>query len=103
MTTRNTRKHKPVHPGEILRLDFMEPMGITAYRLAKETGVSAQHWGRLIHGTRGITADLALRLARYFGTSPQVWMGLQARYDLDVVEDAAGAEIEKRIKPLRAA
>ena len=103
MTTRNIRKLKPVHPGEVLRLDFLEPMGITAYRLSKETGVSAQHWGRIIIGTRGITADVALRLARFFGTSAQVWMGLQARYDLDVAEDQSGREIEQRVKPLNPA
>lgn len=99
----NTRKHKPVHPGEVLRLDFLEPLGISIYRLAKETGISQQHFGRIIHGTRGISGDVALRLARYFGTSAQVWMGLQSQYELDVAEDKAGREIEKRIKPLRAA
>ncbi len=98
-----TRKHKPVHPGEVLKLDFLEPMGITAYRLSKETGISAQHLGRIIMGTRGITADVALRLARFFGTSAQVWMGLQTHYELDRVEDESGREIELRVKPLKAA
>ena len=74
----------PVHPGEVLRQDFLEPMGITAYRLAKETGMTALHIGRIIKGTRGISGDAALRFARYFGTSAQVWIGLQAQYDLDV-------------------
>lgn len=98
-----TRKFKPVHPGEVLRLDFLEPMGISVYRLAKETGVSAQHLGRVVNGTRGVSGDLALRLARFFGTSAQVWMGLQARYDLDAAEDAAGREIQKRVRPYKAA
>ena len=98
-----TRKLQPVHPGEILRLDFMTPLGISAYRLSKETGVSAQHLGRILKGTRGITADVALRLGRFFGTSAQVWIGLQGRYDLDMAQDRAGREIERRVRPFRAA
>jgi antitoxin HigA-1 len=96
-------KHKPVHPGEVLRFDFMDPMGLSAYRIAKEIDVSAQQLGRILNGTRGVSADLALRLARFFGTSAQVWMGLQAQYDLDVAEDRAGREIEKRVRPFKAA
>jgi antitoxin HigA-1 len=98
-----TRKLKPVHPGEILRLDFLEPMGLSVYRLSKETGVSAQHLGRIVAGTRGITAEVALRLARFFGTSAQVWLGLQVEYDLDAAEDAAGQQIQRRVKPWKAA
>ena len=97
------RKHKPIHPGEVLLHDFLEPMGITAYRAAKETGISAQHVGRIINGTRGISGDVALRLARFFGTSAQVWMGLQAQYELDVAEDKAGRDIERNVRPWRAA
>lgn len=97
------RKHKPIHPGEVLLHDFMEPMGITAYRLAKETGISAQHVGRIIKGTRGIGGDVALRLARFLGTSAQVWMGLQARCDLDEAEDRIGREVEKQVRPYKAA
>ena len=97
------RKLKPLHPGEVLRLDFLEPMGISVYRLAQATGVSAQHLGRIVKGTRGLSGEVALRLARYFGTSAQVWMGLQAQYELDRAEDAAGAEIRKRVRPLKAA
>lgn len=97
------RKHTPVHPGDVLRLDFLEPMGVSVYRLSKETGISAQQYGRILKGSRGISADVALRLARFFGTSARVWMGLQAQYDLDVAEDAAGREIQKRVRPLRAA
>ena len=100
---KQTRKLKPIHPGEVLEHDFLKPLGISVYRLAKETGVSAQQFGRIIKGTRGISGDVALRLARYFGTSPQVWMGLQARYDLDLAEDQAGREIQKRVRPLKAA
>lgn len=97
------RKHKPVHPGEVLWHDFMEPMGITAYRLAKETGISAQQIGRILKGTRGISGETALRFARFFGTSAQVWMGLQSQYDLDVAEDTAGREIAKQVRPWKAA
>lgn len=99
----NRRKLKPVHPGEVLRLDFLDPLGITAYRLSKEIGITQQHLGRILKGSRGVSADVALRLARFFGTSAKVWMGLQAQYDLDVAEDAAGSAISKRVKPLRAA
>lgn len=95
-------KLRPVHAGEVLRLDFLEPLGMSVYRLAKETGVSAQHLGRIIKGTRGVSGEVALRLARFFGTSAQVWMGLQARYELDVAEDEAGREIEKRVQPFKA-
>ena len=98
-----TRKLSPVHPGEVLRLDFLEPMGVSMYRLAKDTGISQQHIGRIVKGTRGISGDVALRLARYFGTSARVWMGLQAQYELDMAEDAAGRKIEKRVRPLKAA
>lgn len=98
-----SRKHKPIHPGEVLYHDFMEPLGITAYRLAKDVGVSPQHIGRVVKGQRGIGGDLALRLARYFGTSAQLWVGLQARYDLDVAEDQSGPEIARRVRPFQAA
>lgn len=100
-TTR--RKHKPVHPGEVLWHDFLEPMGITVYRLAQETGVSAQQFGRIIKGTRGVSGDVALRLAKFLGTSPQLWMGLQAQYELDVAEDESGREIARNVRPWKAA
>lgn len=96
-------RHKPIHPGEVLKHDFMDPMGITAYRLAKEIDITAQQIGRIIHGQRGVGADMALRLARFFGTSARLWMDLQAQYDLDVAEDNAGRDIEQRVKPYRAA
>lgn len=96
-------KHKPIHPGEVLKRDFLEPLGITAYRLSKETGITAQHIGRVIKGERGIGGDMALRLARYFGTSAQLWMNLQAQYELDIAEDQAGRAIAKRVKPYKAA
>ncbi len=97
------RKLPPVHPGAVLRLDFLEPLDLTAYRLAKETGMSQQHIGRILLGTRGIGGDTALRLARYFGTSAQLWMNLQTAYDLDRAADELGDEIEKRVQPRKAA
>lgn len=99
----SARKHKPVHPGEILWHEFMQPLGITKYRLAKETGMPADRVGRLVRGTRAFTGDTALRLARYFGTSAQFWMNLQAHYDLDEAEDRIGREVEKQVRPWRAA
>ena len=95
---RKPDKHAPIHPGEVLKHDFMVPMGITDYRLAKDIGITAQQIGRIVHGTRNITADSALRLARYFGTSAELWMDLQARYDLDRVRDEHGPDIN-RITP----
>lgn len=96
-------KHKPVHPGEILRTEFLEPLGITMYRLGKETGMPGDRVSRLVAGTRAFTGDTALRLARFFGTTPAFWMNLQARYDLDCAEDEVGREIERNVKPWKAA
>lgn len=98
-----SRKLKPVHPGEVLKHEFLEPLGISAYRLAKETGITAQHYGRILKGASGITGDVALRLARFFGTTGEFWMNLQTRWELDTAEDAAGTEIAKRVRPFRAA
>src|ERR1043165_9440888 len=96
-------KHKPVHPGEILQLEFLEPMDISMYRLAKETGMPAHRIGRLVRGTRAITADHPLRPSPLFGTTPEFWMTLQARYDLECAADEIGRRIERRVKPWRAA
>ena len=96
-------KHKPVHPGEILDLEFLEPLNITKYRLAKETGMPADRVTRLVKGTRAFTADTALRLGRYFGTSAVFWMNLQARYDLECAADERGRMIQKRVRPFKAA
>lgn len=101
--TTKSKKHKPVHPGEVLRHDFLELLGISAYRLAKELGISQQQIGRLLMGTRGITAESALRLARFFGTPATLWMNLQSTYDLEVAKAKHGKEIERRVKPYKAA
>ena len=84
----------PIHPGEILAEDFMKPIGLSQYRVAKDIGVSPLRISQIIRGKRSISADTALRLARYFGTSAVVWLRLQARYDLEMAE----AQISKRIK-----
>jgi antitoxin HigA-1 len=90
----------PVHPGEILLEEFLEPMGISQYRLAKAVAVSPRRINEIVHGTRAVSADTALRLARYFGTSERFWLNLQAQYELDVEYDRIGKQIEKEIKPL---
>jgi addiction module HigA family antidote len=78
----------PVHPGEVLQEEFLEPLALSQYRLATDISVPARRIDEIVHGERAVTADTALRLARYFGTSPQFWMNLQAQYDLDVHTDA---------------
>jgi addiction module HigA family antidote len=86
-------KLPPVHPGEVLLEDFMKPLGLSQYRVAKDMGVPSLRISQIVRGQRSITADTALRLARYFGTSAAVWLRLQARYDLERAE----AKIAKRI------
>lgn len=78
------KAHAPIHPGEILLEEFLEPMGVSQYRLAKDISVPPRRINEIVHGKRGITADTALRLARYFRTSERFWMNLQTRYDLEV-------------------
>jgi addiction module HigA family antidote len=98
-----TKKLDPVHPGEILQKEFLEPMGLTQNRLALALGVPARRINEIVLGKRGITADTALRLARYFKMSPQFWLGLQMDYELDVAEDMLEGRIEKEVIPMSAA
>jgi len=93
----------PVHPGETLREEFLKPLGITANRLAIELRVPVTRVNDIVRGKRSISADTALRLGKYFGTTPQFWMNLQSNYDLELAQDARGEEIEDRIRPHRAA
>lgn len=93
----------PVHPGEILLEDFLKPLEITRYRLAKSIGVPQRRIDEICAGKRAITADTALRLARYFGTDAQSWMNLQAGYDLEMAGIALNKRIAKEVKPLRKA
>ena len=90
----------PVHPGEILREDFLAPLGMSQYRLAKAIGVPLPRVNDIVRGKRAITADTALRLARFFNTTPQFWLGLQAQYDLDRAGDELGDRLEREIEPL---
>ena len=93
----------PIHPGETLREDFLKPLGLTANRLATELFVPVTRVNDIVRGRRAITADTALRLARYFGTTPQFWINLQSNYDLEVAQDVKGSEISSRVRPHRAA
>jgi addiction module HigA family antidote len=90
---------KPLHPGKLLRTEFLEPMGISAYRVAKDIGVPINRIASILAGRRGITADTALRFARYFGTDAQSWINLQARYDLEMTRRASGKRIDREVKP----
>jgi antitoxin HigA-1 len=89
----------PVHPGEILREDFMVPMKLSMNRLALDLRVPVTRIAEIVHERRGITPDTALRLARYFSTTPRFWMNLQAAYDLDVAQDELADEVEKDVRP----
>ncbi|MCP4608263.1 MAG: HigA family addiction module antidote protein [Planctomycetes bacterium] len=96
-------KIPPVHPGEILREEFMLPMGLTSYRIAKDIGVPLPRIHDIVNEKRGISADTALRLGRYFGTTPDIWLNIQARYDLDLAEDRLGERLNTEVKKLQLA
>jgi len=96
MSTRSGQL-EPIHPGEILLQDFMKPMGISINRLARELSVPPGRISAIVNGKRAITADTALRLARYFRVSPEIWTGLQSDFELRVARRAVGAEIERRV------
>ena len=93
-------KLSPVHPGEILQKEFIEPLGLTQNKLAMALHVPARRINEIVLGKRGLTADTALRLARYFGMSPQFWLGLQMDYELDVAEDSLEDKLEREITPM---
>ena len=90
---------QPVHPGEVLLEEFLKPMELSQNRLALEMGVPPRRINEIVLGKRGITADTALRLGRYFGMSPQFWLGLQMDYDLDVAEDELRGRLKKEVRP----
>ena len=92
-------KMKPVHPGEILREEFLVPLEMSAYALAKAINVPQTRIAEILHERRSITADTAVRLGRFFRTSPDVWMNLQSRFDLETTLDARGKEIEATVQP----
>jgi len=87
----------PIHPGEILLEDFMKPLGISINRLARDIVVPPGRISAIVNGERSISADTALRLGKYFGVSPEVWVGLQADYDLRIAQRTIGAEVERRV------
>ena len=91
-------KLHPIHPGEILKEEFLDTMGITQYKLSKDINVPARRINEIIQGKRSITADTALRLGRYFGMSPQFWVNLQSHYDLEIQQDKLGTRLESEVK-----
>lgn len=92
-------KLNPIHPGEVLLEEFLKPMNLSQNRLAIDIGVDARRINEIVLGGRSVTADTALRLARYFEVSPQFWLGLQAEYDLDIAMDALGNRLDREVRP----
>ena len=93
------RDFPPIHPGEILVTEFLEPMGISQYRLAKDIGVTPRRINEIVHGRRGITADTALRLGRFFNMEAQFWLNLQTHYDMEVALEALEDRLDKEVHP----
>jgi addiction module HigA family antidote len=91
----------PIHPGEFLRLDFLEPLEMSQYRLAQELKVPQVRISEIVRGKRSITADTALRLARFFGNSARFWLGIQEQYELDVADAELGKRLEREIQPFK--
>jgi addiction module HigA family antidote len=98
-----TKKIPPVHPGEILFKEFLEPLEISQYRIAKDISVPPRRINEIVHGKRSITADTALRLSRYFGTSDRFWLNLQMRFDLEVEKDRLKNRLEREVSILETA
>jgi antitoxin HigA-1 len=94
------KRLSPIHPGEILLEEFLEPMGISQYRIAKDIGVPPRRINEIVHGNRAVSADTALRLAKYFGTSERFWLNLQVRYELEIEKDRLGDRLETEVIPL---
>ena len=93
-------KLPPVHPGEVLLEEFLKPLGISQYRLAKDTRVPPRRINEIVHGKRSVTADTALRLSRYFGTSERFWLNLQTRYELEREKDRLGDRLTREVRAL---
>ena len=93
------RDFSPIHPGEILVSEFLEPLGISQYRLAKDIGVTPRRINEIVHGRRAISADTALRLGLFFGMEAQFWMNLQSRYDMEVTRDQLQDKIKEEVRP----
>jgi len=92
-----TKKMTPIHPGEVLSEEFLNPMAISQYKLAKDISVSPRRINEIVHGKRAVSADTALRLGRYFGMSPQFWLNLQSHYDLAMAEDQIGSRLTEEV------
>ena len=92
------RDYPPIHPGEILQAEFMEPLGLTQYRLAQDIGVPVMRINRIVHGERGISADTALRLARYFGMSVEFWTGIQTHYEVEKAKMDLAGRLDEEVK-----
>lgn len=97
------KKLVPIHPGEILLEEFLQPLGISQYRLAKAISVPARRINEIVHGQRAVSADTALRLSRFFGTSDRFWLNLQSRYDLEMEKDRLGKRLEKEVEVFKKA
>jgi addiction module HigA family antidote len=93
------RDFSPIHPGEILVAEFLEPLGISQYRLAKDIGVTPRRINEIVHGRRAISADTALRLGQFFGMEAEFWMNLQSRYDMEVTREQLQDKIKKEVRP----
>ena len=94
------RKLEPIHPGEVLLADFLEPLLLSQYRLAQDISVPPRRINEIVHGKRAVSADTALRLARFFGTTEQFWLNLQARFDLEVQRDLLGGRLAREVRVL---
>ncbi len=94
------KKLSPIHPGEVLLEEFIKPMSLSQNRLAIDIGVDTRRINEIVLHKRAVTADTALRLSRFFGNSPEFWMGLQTQYDLDVAEDHLGKRLDREVRPL---
>jgi addiction module HigA family antidote len=100
---KKNRRMPPVHPGEILREDLMKPLGLSLNSLARDLKVPVTRMSEIVNGRRGLNADTALRLSRYFGSTPEFWINLQGAYDLRVTIDSAADRIEREVRPRKAA
>jgi addiction module HigA family antidote len=103
MAGRKSKKIPPIHPGETIREDVLKPLGLSVNRLSMDLHVPVTRMNEIVNGRRSITADTALRLARYLGTSAQFWLNLQARYDLERAEDQLATRVENEVRPRQAA
>lgn len=98
MPIRKAARLAPIHPGEVLLVDFLEPLALSQYRLAHDISVPPRRINEIVHGTRAITADTSLRLARYFGTTERFWINLQARFDLETQRDLLGPRLAREVR-----